>query len=227
MNSYRSVFLCATLIVFSAQIVSAEILCGNCRKKSPDPAKFCSSCGTKLSKGKAQKKTTPVNEEKEPSYDGKTINQWIELLKNSEKEGQEEAIVALGQIGKKASATVNQSVEALTKALKSENPAVREAAKKSLEKIKAARNRSSQKHSLTEKSAYAKALETMREAVNLYRKAKDDTTLLGKARKKFEGAEALFKQALKECADKEKSEIQSIFQECKQYIYDCKKREKP
>lgn len=78
----------------------------------------------------------------------------------------------------------------------------------------------------SEKSAYAQALESMREATQFYRKAKNDTKAIRKARSKFEEAQVLFRKALKECPDEQKPEVESMLQECNQYVYDCIKRDK-
>lgn len=78
----------------------------------------------------------------------------------------------------------------------------------------------------TEKSSYALALESMREATQYYRKAKNDTKAIRKARTKFEEAQVLFRKALKECPDEQKPEVESMLQECNQYVYDCIKRDK-
>lgn len=77
-----------------------------------------------------------------------------------------------------------------------------------------------------EKSSYAQALESMREATQHYRKAKNDTKAIRKARGKFEEAQVLFRKALKECPDEQKPEVESMLQECNQYVYDCIKRDK-
>lgn len=76
------------------------------------------------------------------------------------------------------------------------------------------------------KSSYEKALEAMRVAVQHYRNSPGSKSALIKSRRNFEKARDLFEKALGEVEDHRKPEIESMIQECNQYIYDCIKREK-
>lgn len=225
MSQHHSAFICASLLLFTTQIVSAESVCGNCRSSHSDRANFCSNCGTKLPKEKAMKKSPLLEKERELTYDGKTLNDWIEILRGSDKEAHNKAITAVREIGVKGAAASNLSIAALKKASNCDDPALQTAAKKALVKIMAERNRSSKKPKLASKSNYSRALEMMREAIKDYRKAKNDKKLIRDSRMKFTAAKLLFDLALIEAKSEEKPEVQSFIEECKQYIYDCRKRE--
>jgi hypothetical protein len=76
------------------------------------------------------------------------------------------------------------------------------------------------------KSNYEKALEAMRDAVVHYRNSVSSQKALKSAKVKFQLAQSLFEKSLKDVADGQKPEVESMLQECNQYVYDCLKREK-
>src|SRR5262245_39052081 len=62
-----------------------------------------------------------AQEKKEPSFEGKSLSEWVKLLKSPKAEVRGEAARALGQIGPKA----KSAVPALIDALKDKNEGVR------------------------------------------------------------------------------------------------------
>ena len=79
----------------------------------------------------AQDKKKGAKKEKTVVYQGKTLEQWIEALKDKDVNVRREAAEALGELGEKAV----KAVPALTQALKDKDEKVRKAAKEALEKI--------------------------------------------------------------------------------------------
>lgn len=75
------------------------------------------------------------------------------------------------------------------------------------------------------KSNYERGLESMRIAIQEYRKVDSDAALKT-SNDRFIEARTYFSKALDECPEEQKPEIESMIQDCQQYIYDCQKRQK-
>ena len=78
-----------------------------------------------------QKEPKKADKEKTVVYEGKTVEQWIEALKDKDQEVRYSAARALGKIGPKA----EKAVPALVRALKDKNEYVRQWAASALGKI--------------------------------------------------------------------------------------------
>jgi membrane-associated HD superfamily phosphohydrolase len=76
------------------------------------------------------------------------------------------------------------------------------------------------------KTNYEKSLEAMRDALRHYRNSPNSQKAIKDAKFKFTEAQKLLEKALNEVPPEQKPEVESMLQECNQYVYDCIKREK-